>query len=221
MIVLDHVSKQYGTGETAVHALRKISLQVEKGAFLSIVGQSGSGKSTLMSILGCLDVPTSGVYRLMGEDVGKLSANCRAQIRSERIGFIFQSFHLAPRLTALENVELPLKFRGMDAKRRTALALAALETVGLSERIGHRPCELSGGQQQRVAVARALASSPPIILADEPTGNLDARSGRAVLDLLQAMHQQGRTILLITHDPSVASLAQRMMTMDDGVLYEC
>jgi len=218
MIRLEQVSKLYGTGENRVCALRDVTLHVKAGELISIVGQSGSGKSTLMNILGCLDVPTDGSYTLMGKNVGKLSSDQRAQIRGEQIGFIFQGFHLAPLLTALENVELPLMFRGIDAKTRRNMALTALDEVGLSNRISHKPSELSGGQQQRVAIARALASKPPIILADEPTGNLDGDSGRAVLDLIRSLHARRHTILLITHDPYVASLGERTLTMTDGTL---
>ena len=218
MIELERVTKAYGTGQTAVHALQEVSLRVENGEFVSIIGKSGSGKSTLMNILGCLDVPTSGTYRLMGTDVGSMSSDCRAAIRGEKIGFIFQSFHLAPQLSALENVELPLMFRGIAPKVRANMAKEALETVGLSDRLQHKPSELSGGQQQRVAIARALVSRPPIILADEPTGNLDAQSGNIVMELIRTLHRDGHTILLITHDNTIASLAQRTLTMEAGIL---
>jgi len=218
MIELTNIEKRYGEGERVVYALRDVSLQVKRGDYISIIGKSGSGKSTLMNILGCLDVPTNGTYRLMGTDVGAMSSDCRAAIRGEKIGFIFQSFHLAPQLSALENVELPLIFRGIAPKVRTNMAKEALETVGLSDRLKHKPSELSGGQQQRVAIARALASRPPIILADEPTGNLDVQSGNIVMELIRALHREGHTILLITHDHTVASLAQRTLTMEEGIL---
>ncbi len=218
MIKLTNLSKIYGSGEEKVHALQDVSLNVSKGEFVSIVGHSGSGKSTLMHILGCLDVATSGTYTLMGEDVGTLSADRRALLRNERIGFIFQGFHLSGQLNALENVELPLLFRGLDKKTRRKLALEALSAVGLSDRLNHKPSQLSGGQQQRVAVARAIASKPPIILADEPTGNLDSESASSVLSLIKKLHENSHTILLITHDLSVAALAQRTLTMTDGKL---
>jgi len=220
LIRLIHVSKQFGVGKNQVQALNDVSLQVEKGEFVSIIGQSGSGKSTLMNILGCLDVPTTGTYQLLGMDVGTLSADRRAELRGEKIGFVFQGFHLAPQLTALENVELPLLFRGIAAKKRRIMASEALAEVGLSSRFDHKPSQLSGGQQQRVAIARALASKPPIILADEPTGNLDAGSGQTVLTILKSLHARGHTLLLITHDMKVADLAQRTLTMTDGVLRE-
>ncbi len=218
MISLKNVSKTYGTGLSLVYALKNVSLDVKKGEFVSIVGQSGSGKSTLMNILGCLDVATSGSFTLMGEDVSALSHNRRAVLRNERIGFIFQGFHLAGQLSALENVELPLIFRGVDKKTRREMAVDALTAVGLADRLTHKPCELSGGQQQRVAVARALCSKPPIILADEPTGNLDSESSKSVLSLIEKLHGDGHTIILITHDLSVASKGQRTLTMTDGFL---
>ncbi len=218
MISLKNVSKTYGTGLSLVHALKDVSLDIKKGEFVSIVGQSGSGKSTLMNILGCLDVATSGSYTLMGEDVSNLSHNRRATLRNERIGFIFQGFHLAGQLSALENVELPLIFRGMDKKTRQKMAVEALTAVGLADRITHKPSELSGGQQQRVAVARALCSKPPIILADEPTGNLDSESSKSVLSIIEKLHHDGHTIILITHDMNVAKRGQRTLTMTDGRL---
>ena len=218
MIELKHISKIYGDEKNEVHALRDVSISVQEGEFITIIGHSGSGKSTLMHILGCLDVPTSGEYVLMGESAGSLSADERARLRSERIGFIFQGFHLSPRLSALENVELPLLFRGIAPKQRRAMAIQALERVGLQNRLHHRPSALSGGQQQRVAIARALASQPPIILADEPTGNLDRESGKTVLEMLQSLHAAGHTILLITHDMTVAALGTRTLTMTDGCL---
>ncbi len=218
MIRLEGIAKLYSGGDRVVEALRDVSLHVKMGEMVSVVGRSGSGKSTLMYILGCLDVPDAGSYRLMGQDVGKMTGRERARVRNEQIGFIFQGFHLSPQRTALENVELPLIFRGVAPKARRQMALEALEQVGLSDRLGHKPSELSGGQQQRVAIARALASKPPLILADEPTGNLDAASGAAVLSILDALHEKGHTILLITHDMSVAERSERILTMADGIL---
>ncbi len=216
LILLDSITKIYDAGETDVKALRGVSLAVERGEKLAIIGRSGSGKSTLMNIIGCLDTPTSGHYYLNGQDVARLCERELAAVRSRMIGFIFQKFHLIPELTALENVELPLCYRGVSRAVRRQLATDSLKRVGLSDRLHHRPSQLSGGQQQRVAIARAIAAKPPLILADEPTGNLDSVSGETVMSLLNQLHNEGHTVVIITHDPSVAAQAQRVVTMADG-----
>ena len=216
LIRLENLQKAYPTSAGAIYALRDITLRVEEGEFLAVVGQSGSGKSTLMNILGCLDTPTSGRYWLREEDVSRLSDDEQSVIRGRTIGFVFQGFHLIPGLNALENVELPLLYRGMGRDERRRLAADSLEQVGLGNRLHHRPGEMSGGQQQRVAIARAIAAKPPIILADEPTGNLDSRSGREVMALLHALHREGHTVILITHDPAIASEANRRICIHDG-----
>jgi putative ABC transport system ATP-binding protein len=215
---LQAVSKQYGSGDATVHALVDVDLVVHRGDFLAVMGASGSGKSTLMHILGCLDTPSRGRYLFSGEEVGRMGETELARIRNRRIGFVFQQFQLLPEMSAWRNVELPLLYR--RARDRRARALGALESVGLAHRVEHRPTQLSGGQQQRVAVARALVTDPDIILADEPTGNLDSASSRDVLGLLHQLNQQGRTIVLITHDPNVAGVARRYCTMADGRLSE-
>ena len=216
LIRLENLQKAYPTSAGAIYALRDITLRVEEGEFLAVVGQSGSGKSTLMNILGCLDTPTSGRYWLREEDVSRLSDDEQSVIRGRTIGFVFQGLHLIPGLDALENVELPLLYRGMGRDERRRLAADSLEQVGLGNRLHHRPGEMSGGQQQRVAIARAIAAKPPIILADEPTGNLDSRSGREVMALLHALHREGHTVILITHDPAIASEANRRICIHDG-----
>lgn len=208
--------KVYNPGENEVRALDGVDLRIDKGEFVAIVGHSGSGKSTLMNMIGCLDVPSSGTYLLNGVDVGQLKDNELADIRNQMIGFIFQSFNLIPGLTALENVELPLIYRGLPAARRRELAVSALERVGLEDRLRHRPNEMSGGQQQRVAVARAIAGHPPLILADEPTGNLDSSAGKQVFSIIKELHKEGNTIVLITHDDGLALRAQRMVRITDG-----
>ena len=216
LIRLENLQKAYPTSAGAIYALRDITLRVEEGEFLAVVGQSGSGKSTLMNILGCLDTPTSGRYWLREEDVSRLSDDEQSVIRGRTIGFVFQGFHLIPGLDALENVELPLLYRGMGRDERRRLAADSLKQVGLGNRLHPRPGEMSGGQQQRVAIARAIAAKPPIILADEPTGNLDSRSGREVMALLHALHREGHTVILITHDPAIASEANRRICIHDG-----
>ena len=216
IIDIRNMYKIYNPGENVVRALDGVSLAVYKGEFVAIVGHSGSGKSTLMNMIGCLDTPTSGTYFLNGQDVSALSDNALSAIRNEQIGFIFQSFNLIKNLNALENVELPLIYRGLPAGKRRLLALEALERVGLASRMDHRPNQMSGGQQQRVAVARAIAAHPPLILADEPTGNLDTRAGARVFEIIRALHAEGNTIVLITHDEGLARKAQRIVRITDG-----
>jgi len=212
--------KEYRMGDTVVKALDNVSLHIKQHEFVAIVGPSGSGKSTLMNMIGCLDTPTSGTYYLDGKEVSKLNDNQLAEIRSRKIGFIFQSFNLLQKLTALENVELPLVYQGVRAKERHRRAKEALESVGLGERMHHKPTELSGGQQQRVAIARALVSNPPIILADEPTGNLDSKSGEEIMKILKELHSKGNTIVLITHDNNVALQAKRIVRIEDGKILQ-
>ena len=216
LIEIRDIYKIYNPGENEVRALDGIDLTVEHGEFLAIVGQSGSGKSTLMNMLGLLDIPTSGTYTLDGVDVANMTDDELSEIRNKEIGFIFQGFNLIPSLTAVENVELPLVYRGMKKDERNKLALEALERVGLSHRLDHLPKQMSGGQQQRVAIARAVAARPPIILADEPTGNLDSHSGVEVMKILHELHEEGRTIILITHDNDIANEAQRVIRIQDG-----
>jgi putative ABC transport system ATP-binding protein len=214
IIRLVDVTKTYGDGDATVRAVDGVSLLVKEGEFVAVMGPSGSGKSTLMHILGCLDVPTSGEYRFAGEDVARMNERELASIRNRRIGFVFQQFHLLSSMSAWRNVELPLLYRA--AHDRKQMALNALAQVGLSARVQHRPNQLSGGQQQRVAITRALVTDPTMILADEPTGNLDSRASREVLDILTGLNKSGHTIVLITHDPSVASVAKRVVEMADG-----
>ncbi len=220
MIEISNMCKIYEMGENSIYALSKVSLHIARHEFVAIVGPSGSGKSTLMNMLGCLDVPTSGEYYLDGQEISKLNDNQLAEIRNNKIGFIFQGFNLLKKLTAVENVELPLIYQGIGHKERIKRSIEALEMVGLGERIHHTPNELSGGQQQRVAIARALVSKPPLILADEPTGNLDTKSGADVMNTLHQLHDSGNTIVLITHDNNVAAQAGRIIRIQDGMIIE-
>jgi putative ABC transport system ATP-binding protein len=216
VVSLRGVSKIYGTGDVAVAALRSVDLTVEPGEYVAIMGASGSGKSTMMNIIGCLDEPTSGTYELQGHDVSGLDEDTLSMVRSRLIGFVFQSFHLIPRMTAAANVELPLLYGGVGRDERLERVREVLDLVGLSDRATHRPNELSGGQQQRVAVARALTMNPPLLLADEPTGNLDSTASADVMGMFDALHAEGRTIVLITHEDSVAEHAHRVVRMRDG-----
>ena len=222
LIELRDVYKIYGEGlESEVRALDGVSLDIEKGEFVAVVGQSGSGKSTCMNIIGCLDVPTYGTYRLNGRDVGKMNRNELAAVRNEMLGFIFQQYNLLPRLNLMENVEVPLVYAGISRADRHIRAREVLEQVGLGDKLKNRPNQLSGGQQQRVSIARALVRNPPVILADEPTGALDSHTGREVLGLLQQLHKQGHTVVLITHDNSIAVQADRIIRLEDGrVVYD-
>jgi len=215
------VSKIYPMGDDVVVAANEISMEIEKGEFVAIVGKSGSGKSTCMNIIGCLDVPSSGTYLLDGRDVGQMNRNELATIRNQMLGFIFQQYNLLPKLTVQENVEVPLMYAGISKPERHKRAKEALELVGLSGKLNHRPNQLSGGQQQRVSVARALVGNPAVILADEPTGALDSKTGREVLSMLQQLHTAGNTVVLITHDNSIAVQAQRIIRLEDGcVVYD-
>ncbi len=217
MIELENVTKVYRMGQTKVFALDSINLNIQAGEMVAVMGPSGSGKSTLMAILGCLDVPSSGVYRLEGQPVENLSDNQLAQVRSRKVGFVFQQFNLLPRTSALENVILPLLYDGVHGKARLEKAKAALETVGLGDRIHHRPNQLSGGEQQRVAIARALVNDPTILLADEPTGNLDTKTGEEIIGLFQKLHnEQGQTVVYVTHDAFIARHTQRIIRLVDG-----
>lgn len=218
LIELKNITKLYGTGESRVAALDDVSLTIDKGEFVAIAGASGSGKSTLMNLLGCLDVQTEGEYRLDGVEVSEIAEKKLSQIRNREIGFIFQSFNLIPGLTAKENVELPLVYRGLSPKVRRELALRALKKVSLGNRVEHYPNQMSGGQQQRVAIARAIASEPPVILADEPTGNLDSKSSREVMRILYDLNSQGKTVIIITHDDAIAEQAARTIRISDGHL---
>jgi len=220
MIEMRAIRKVYSTGRVAVEALKGIDLDIERNDYVAIVGPSGSGKSTLMNLLGCLDTPTSGVYRLSGETVFGLDRNRLAEIRNRHVGFVFQNFNLLPYATALENVELPLLFGGVPTKERRERARAMLEKVDLADRMDHRPTELSGGQMQRVAIARALVNRPAIVLADEPTGNLDSASGHGIVGLFRELHDAGQTIVMITHDMALAKLASRVVQIRDGQIVE-
>jgi putative ABC transport system ATP-binding protein len=220
VIALQNVTKTYRMGDIEVNALRGVSLTVNPGEFVAIMGASGSGKSTMMNIIGCLDIPSRGRYWLDGVDVRKLDEATLARVRNRKIGFIFQSFNLIPRTSALANVELPLTYAGVKGKQRRARALAALDEVGLGDRLHHLPSELSGGQQQRVAVARAIASNPALILADEPTGNLDTVATSEVMGIFARLNAEGRTVVLITHEPDVAAGARRVVRLRDGLITE-
>ncbi len=216
LVEVQDMCKIYNPGENEVRALDHVSLKIYQKEFVAIIGHSGSGKSTLMNMLGCLDVPTSGKYFLNGKDVSNLTDDELSDIRNLEIGFIFQGFNLIPNLTAQENVELPLIYRGIGRKERSALAKESLEMVGLSHRMDHKPSEMSGGQQQRVAIARAIAAKPPVILADEPTGNLDSKSTQEIMNVLKDLHKSGRTVILITHDDEIAAQVKRVIRIKDG-----
>ncbi len=216
LIEVEQISKVYRMGDVEVHALREVSLTIREGESVAIMGPSGSGKSTLMNILGCLDRPSSGRYRLVGQEVSRLDRNALAKMRNRTLGFVFQSFNLLSRTSALENVELPLLYAGLSARERHTRARQALERVGLGQRLHHHPNQMSGGQQQRVAVARALVTRPSLIVADEPTGNLDSRTSVEIMALFQELGREGITFLLVTHEPDIASYASRVVVMRDG-----
>ena len=216
LVEVKDMCKVYNPGENEVRALDHVNVSINENEFVAIIGHSGSGKSTLMNMLGCLDVPTSGTYLLHDQDVSRMSDDDLSDIRNREIGFIFQGFNLIPALTALENVELPLIYRGMGREERRRLAVDALVSVGLEKRMDHRPGEMSGGQQQRVAIARAVAAKPPIIMADEPTGNLDSASGKEIMEQLKVLNAQGTSVILITHDNHLALMAKRIVTLQDG-----
>jgi putative ABC transport system ATP-binding protein len=220
VIRIDNISRIYGEGETQVIALNNVSLSIKNNEFVAVMGTSGSGKSTLMSILGCLDTPTSGEYLLSGESIKNIDDEELSKIRNRKIGFIFQTFHLLPRLTALDNVILPLRYTDVEPEEAKARGMEMLEKVGLSERWHHKPFEMSGGQRQRVAIARALVNQPQVIFADEPTGNLDSKTSHEIMDLLCELHEQGQTIVMVTHEEDIAAFADRMIRMKDGKVIE-
>ncbi|HEY4242238.1 MAG TPA: ABC transporter ATP-binding protein [Kofleriaceae bacterium] len=220
LIDMRGIHRTYVMGDNLVHALRGVDLQIERGASIAIMGTSGSGKSTIMNIMGCLDQPTQGSYRLDGRDVSRLSASTLADVRGRMIGFVFQSFNLLSRTTALENVEMPLMYQGIRSAERHRRAMAALDRVGLSPRADHHPNQLSGGQQQRVAIARALVCEAPIIMADEPTGNLDTKTSYEVITILQGLVEAGITVILVTHEPDIAAYASRVVTLRDGEIVD-
>lgn len=220
LIEISEMKKIYNPGENEVRALDGVDLKIYENEFVAIIGHSGSGKSTLMNMLGCLDVPTSGTYMLHNVDVSDMKDDELSDVRNREIGFIFQGFNLIQNLTALENVELPLVYRGIGRKERHDLSVKALEKVGLSHRLDHKPQEMSGGQQQRVAIARAIAQAPPIILADEPTGNLDSNSTKEIMQILRELHKEGRTVILITHDNEIADQADRVIRISDGKIVD-
>lgn len=216
VIDIDHLRKTYVMGTTEVHALRGVDIKIEENEYVALMGPSGSGKSTLMNLLGCLDTPSEGRYSLAGSDVSKMTDSELADIRNRKIGFVFQTFNLLPRLTALENVALPLVYSGIARKQREARAREVLESVGLGDRVDHRPNELSGGQRQRVAIARALVNRPAIILADEPTGNLDTKTSIEIMEIFEKIHDAGNTVILVTHEPDIAEHAHRIVRLRDG-----
>lgn len=218
LIRLQNIQRRYQMGTETIHALRDVTLEIARGEYVAIMGPSGSGKSTLMNLLGCLDTPTSGTYELNGTNVSLMDDNELAEVRNREIGFVFQTFNLLPRSTALRNVELPLIYSGMDLDERRRVALEALTNVGLADRVTHRPNELSGGQRQRVAVARALVNSPSIILADEPTGNLDSKTGDEIMALFEELSQKGNTVLVVTHEEEIALHARRIIRIRDGLI---
>jgi putative ABC transport system ATP-binding protein len=220
VLELERVSRLYQMGSETIHALREVSFSIAAGEYVGIIGSSGSGKSTLLNILGCLDTPTSGAYRLRGKNVRDLADNALSDLRNREIGFVFQTFQLLARTSALENVELPLVYRGVGARERRRRAKEALARVGLAARMRHRPNELSGGQRQRVAIARALVTEPSILLADEPTGNLDSATGREILELFDQLHRAGNTLILVTHEPAIAAQCPRALRMSDGAIVD-
>jgi putative ABC transport system ATP-binding protein len=218
VIDIENITKHYVMGEETVHALRGVTLQIRRNEYLAIMGPSGSGKSTLMNMLGCLDTPSSGRYEFNGKDVSSMDGDELAEIRNKEIGFVFQTFNLLPRSTSLRNVELPLIYAGIDPATREERAAQALQDVGLGDRMHHKPNELSGGQRQRVAIARALVNNPSIILADEPTGNLDSKTGEEIMALMENLYQRGNTVILVTHEPDIAAHARRAVHLRDGVI---